>query len=89
MLLNIHGGPFAQYSIGVFDEAQVAVAAGYAVVQCNPRGSAGYGREHGLAIRQSMGTVDMHDVLDFLDGAIAATRDAKTLVALLWLKARR
>ncbi|ROR66941.1 S9 family peptidase [Agrococcus jenensis] len=72
VLLNIHGGPFAQYSIGVFDEAQVAVAAGYAVVQCNPRGSAGYGREHGLAIRQSMGTVDMHDVLDFLDGAIAA-----------------
>ncbi|GAA1418941.1 S9 family peptidase [Agrococcus citreus] len=72
VLLNIHGGPFAQYGVGVFDEAQVAVAAGYAVLQCNPRGSAGYGREHGLAIRQSMGTVDLHDVLDFLDGAIAA-----------------
>ncbi len=27
--------------------------------------------------------------LEDLDGAIAATRDAKTLVALLWLKARR
>lgn len=72
VLLNIHGGPFAQFGVGVFDEAQVAVAAGYAVVQCNPRGSAGYGREHGVAIRQSMGTVDMADALDFLDGAIAA-----------------
>ncbi|GEK81225.1 S9 family peptidase [Agrococcus baldri] len=70
VLLNIHGGPFAQYGVGVFDEAQVAVAAGYAVVQCNPRGSAGYGREHGAAIRQAMGTVDLHDVLDFLDGSL-------------------
>lgn len=72
VLLNIHGGPFAQYGVHVFDEAQVAVDAGYAVVQCNPRGSAGYGRAHGLAIRQAMGTLDLHDVLDFLDGALAA-----------------
>ncbi|SFS18222.1 Dipeptidyl aminopeptidase/acylaminoacyl peptidase [Agrococcus baldri] len=72
VLLNIHGGPFAQYGVGVFDEAQVAVAAGYAVVQCNPRGSAGYGRAHGAAIKQAMGTVDLHDVLDFLDGALDA-----------------
>jgi dipeptidyl aminopeptidase/acylaminoacyl peptidase len=42
------------------------------VVQCNPRGSAGYGRAHGLAIRHAMGTVDMADVLAFLDGAVAA-----------------
>ncbi|WP_306233394.1 S9 family peptidase [Agrococcus beijingensis] len=72
VLLNIHGGPFAQYGVGVFDEAQVAVDAGYAVVQCNPRGSAGYGREHGVAIKEAMGTVDMHDVLDFLDASLDA-----------------
>lgn len=72
VLLNIHGGPFAQYGVHVFDEAQVAVDAGYAVVQCNPRGSAGYGQAHGRSIRQRMGTVDLHDVLDFLDGALAA-----------------
>jgi len=41
-------------------------------VMCNPRGSAGYGEEHGRAVRHAMGTVDMTDVLDFLDGAIAA-----------------
>jgi dipeptidyl aminopeptidase/acylaminoacyl peptidase len=74
-LLMIHGGPYAQYSIHLFDETQVYVDAGYAVVYCNPRGSAGYGREHGLAIREKMGTVDLYDVLDFLDGALAADPD--------------
>ncbi|MFF1878918.1 S9 family peptidase [Leifsonia sp. NPDC058230] len=71
VLLNIHGGPFAAYTVSVFDEAQVYAQAGYAVVMCNPRGSAGYGQEHGRVIRQAMGTVDLNDVLDFLDGAIA------------------
>jgi len=72
VLLNIHGGPFAQYSVHLFDETQVYVDAGYAVVYCNPRGSAGYGQPHGRAIKDAMGTVDLHDVLDFFDGAIAA-----------------
>ena len=71
VLLNIHGGPFAAYTGSLFDEAQVYAAAGYAVVMCNPRGSAGYGQEHGRVIRQAMGTVDLTDVLDFLDGALA------------------
>lgn len=70
VLLNIHGGPFAQYTVAFFDEAQVYADAGYAVLMCNPRGSAGYGREHGLAVKGRMGTVDMRDVLAFLDGAL-------------------
>lgn len=72
VLLNIHGGPFAQYSGALFDEAQVYAGAGYAVVMCNPRGSAGYGEDDARAIRGAMGTVDFTDVLDFLDGALAA-----------------
>ncbi|WP_223690526.1 S9 family peptidase [Leifsonia poae] len=72
VLLVIHGGPFAAFTGSLFDEAQVYAAAGYAVVLCNPRGSAGYGQEHGRVIRQAMGTVDLTDVLDFLDGAIAS-----------------
>jgi dipeptidyl aminopeptidase/acylaminoacyl peptidase len=71
-LLMIHGGPFAAYNVSLFDETQVLVDAGYAVVYCNPRGSSGYGAEHGRAIRHTMGTVDFHDVLDFLDGAVAS-----------------
>ncbi|WP_322409182.1 S9 family peptidase [Microbacterium invictum] len=70
VVLQIHGGPYASYGIHLFDETQVLVDAGYAVVYCNPRGSAGYGRAHGRAIRQAMGTVDHHDVIDFLDGAL-------------------
>ena len=70
VLLNIHGGPFAQFTGALFDEAQVYAAAGYAVLMCNPRGSAGYGQEHGRAIKEKMGTLDMQDVLAFLDGAL-------------------
>ncbi|TXN31843.1 S9 family peptidase [Lacisediminihabitans profunda] len=73
VLLTIHGGPFAQYESSFLDESQVYADAGYAVVLCNPRGSAGYGEEHGRAIRQQMGTLDYTDVIDFLDGAIART----------------
>ena len=71
VILQIHGGPFASYGVHLFDETQVLVDAGYAVVYANPRGSAGYGRAHGRSIRQQMGTVDFADVIDFLEGAIA------------------
>lgn len=72
VILQIHGGPYAQYGVHVFDETQVLVDAGYAVVYCNPRGSAGYGLAHGRSIRQRMGTDDHADVMDFLDGVLAA-----------------
>lgn len=72
VILQIHGGPYASYGIHLFDETQVLVDAGYAVVYCNPRGSAGYGRAHGRSIRRAMGTVDHADVIDFLEAAIAS-----------------
>lgn len=70
VLLVIHGGPFAQFVGSFFDEAQVYAGAGYAVLMCNPRGSAGYGLDHGRAIRHAMGTVDADDVLTFLEHAL-------------------
>jgi dipeptidyl aminopeptidase/acylaminoacyl peptidase len=70
VLLNIHGGPFAQYGWGYFDEPQVYTDAGYAVVMCNPRGSAGYGQRHGRAVKEAMGKMDLVDVLGFLEGAL-------------------
>ena len=70
VLLTIHGGPYDQYGWGLFDETQVYVSAGYAVVQCNPRGSSGYGQAHGRAIRESWGELDAADVLAFLDAAL-------------------
>ena len=70
VLLTVHGGPFDQYDRGLFDETQTYVSAGYAVVQCNPRGSSGYGRAHGLAISKAWGGLDADDVLAFLDDAL-------------------
>lgn len=69
-ILMIHGGPHAQYTSSLFDETQVLVDAGYAVVLCNPRGSAGYGQAHAQAIVGRMGTDDADDVLRFLETAV-------------------
>ena len=70
VLLTIHGGPFTQYGWTLFDETQVYVSAGYAVIQCNPRGSSGYGSAHGRAIQGAWGGLDANDVLAFLDAAL-------------------
>ena len=78
-LVNIHGGPFAQYGSALFDEFQVQAEAGYAVVFCNPRGSSGSGAAWARAIRgpdaavapgTGWGSVDADDVLAALDAAI-------------------
>jgi dipeptidyl aminopeptidase/acylaminoacyl peptidase len=70
VLLTVHGGPFSQYGWTLFDETQVYVSAGYAVVQCNPRGSSGYGSAHGRAIQGAWGELDAADVVAFLDAAL-------------------
>jgi dipeptidyl aminopeptidase/acylaminoacyl peptidase len=71
VLLMIHGGPFTAYGYTLFDEAQVYAGAGHTVVMGNPRGAAGYGPEHGRAIRHAMGSVDADDLLALLDAALA------------------
>jgi dipeptidyl aminopeptidase/acylaminoacyl peptidase len=70
VLLMIHGGPFAQYGWGLFDEAQVYADAGYAVVYTNPRGSSGYGREYGAWIKGDVGPRSMSDLMVLLDDAL-------------------
>ena len=70
VVLMVHGGPFAHYGWTLFDEAQVYVGAGYAVVMGNPRGSAGYGESHGRAIVGDFGNLDSQDVLALLDAAL-------------------
>ena len=76
VLLNIHGGPFAQYGNKFFDEFQVYAGAGYAVLYCNPRGSSGYSEEWGRAIRGPVddgpgwGTRDYDDVMAVVDAAL-------------------
>ncbi len=72
VLLLIHGGPYAAYERTFFDEVQTYAGAGYAVVFCNPRGSASYGQEHGRAIINGFGQRDAADILQFLEGALVA-----------------
>ncbi|GAA4393651.1 S9 family peptidase [Brevibacterium pityocampae] len=72
VILNIHGGPFAQYSHALFDETQVLVEAGYGVVWSNPRGSHGRGRAWGAAVQGDLADPAAADVLAVLEAALAA-----------------
>ncbi len=45
LMLEIHGGPFANYGPRFAPETQLYAAQGYVVVYCNPRGSTSYGSE--------------------------------------------
>ena len=70
VVLLIHGGPFAQYTAAVLDEVQAHLDAGVAVVWSNPRGSAGRGRDWGLAVRGNFAEPAATDVLAVLDAAL-------------------
>jgi dipeptidyl aminopeptidase/acylaminoacyl peptidase len=79
VLLNVHGGPFAQYGERFFDEAQFQAAAGYVVVMGNPRGSSGRDTQWGQAILgpkhpvnpgSGWGGLDADDVLATIDATL-------------------
>ena len=69
-LLNIHGGPHAQYGWGFFDEFQVQTGAGHTVIYLNPRGSQGYGEAFTRAVVGDWGGGDFADVMAGLDEAL-------------------
>ena len=62
-IVEIHGGPRAQYGYSFFHEMQLLAARGYVVFFCNPRGSQGRGKEFTTAIVNAWGTVDYEDVM--------------------------
>lgn len=61
-VIEVHGGPHAQYGWAFFLEFQLLAAAGYTVFYGNPRGSKGYGREFCSAIKGTWGDKDWLDV---------------------------
>lgn len=61
-VLEIHGGPHAQYGFTFFHEFQLLAAQGYVVVYSNPRGSKGYGEAFCEAIKRDWGGVDWEDI---------------------------
>lgn len=70
VILDIHGGPQAQYDFSFNGDAQLYAAKGYLVVLPNPRGSTGYGQEFCLAIWQDWGGPDFDDVMAAVDSVI-------------------
>ncbi len=66
-ILEIHGGPYAQYGQGFMHEFHYLAAQGYVVYFTNPRGSQGYGEEFAGAIANQWGTVDYADLMVWAD----------------------
>ena len=71
MLLWIHGGPWAMYSVRFNWAWQNFTAEGYAVLYMNPRGSTGYGQDFVNGIQYSYPGKDYDDLMAAVDAAIA------------------
>jgi acylaminoacyl-peptidase len=67
LVLQIHGGPRAQYGWAFFHEFQLLAAQGYVVLYANPRGSQGYGERFASAIVNDWGNLDYRDLMAAVD----------------------
>lgn len=70
-LLEIHGGPHAQYAWCFFFEMQYLAARGFAVLYTNPRGSQGYGDAHAAAVREHFAESPERDLVAAIEYAVA------------------
>ncbi|MCG8436011.1 MAG: prolyl oligopeptidase family serine peptidase, partial [Gammaproteobacteria bacterium] len=70
LLLEIHGGPFANYGRRFSAEVQLYAAAGYLVLYANPRGSTSYGAEFGNLIHHNYPGQDYDDLIAGVDAVI-------------------
>lgn len=71
LILEIHGGPFANYGARFAMELQLYAAAGYLVVYTNPRGSTSYGEEFAQLINKDYPQQgDFEDLMSAVDYAI-------------------
>jgi dipeptidyl aminopeptidase/acylaminoacyl peptidase len=67
LILEIHGGPFANYGSRFAAEMQLYAAAGYAVLYVNPRGSTGYGQKFVEEIHHAYPGHDYDDLMSGVD----------------------
>ena len=70
MILEIHGGPFANYGPRFSTEVQLYAAAGYVVLYTNPRGSTSYGQEFGNLIHHAYPSHDYDDLMSGVDAVL-------------------
>ncbi|HEX2714859.1 MAG TPA: S9 family peptidase, partial [Candidatus Acidoferrales bacterium] len=71
LILEIHGGPFADYGPRFDFEKQVYAAAGYVVLYTNPRGSTSYGEEFANLIHHAYPGDDFYDMNSGVDAVLA------------------
>ncbi|HEV2400534.1 MAG TPA: S9 family peptidase [Candidatus Sulfotelmatobacter sp.] len=71
LILEIHGGPFANYGDRFDTIKQVWAAKGYVVLYVNPRGSTSYGEEFANLIHHAYPGDDFYDLNSGVDAVIA------------------
>ncbi len=71
LILEIHGGPFADYGDRFDFEKQVLASRGYVVLYTNPRGSTSYGEEFSNLIHHAYPGDDFDDLNSGVDAVIA------------------
>ena len=70
LILYIHGGPHAMYGVRFNFEFQNHAANGFVVLYTNPRGSSGYGKKFGNAIKNNYPGQDYDDLMKGVDRVI-------------------
>ena len=71
LIIEIHGGPFANYGDRFDIEKQLFAAHGYVVLYANPRGSTSYGQEFGNLIHHAYPGDDYYDLISGVDAVLA------------------
>ncbi len=70
LILEIHGGPFANYGDRFGADNQLYATAGFIVLSTNPRGSTSYGEEFGNLIHHDYPNHDYDDLMTGVDSLI-------------------
>ena len=76
-LLEIHGGPGAEFGNSFFQEMQMLAGLGYNVVYADPRGSTGFGYAFSAALSKNWGDPMFADEMAVMD-AVAKRPDVDT-----------
>jgi len=71
LLLEIHGGPFANYGPRFAPETQLYASAGHLVLYVNPRGSTSYGQAFADHIHHNYPSQDHDDLMSAVDAVLA------------------
>ncbi|MCP9485963.1 MAG: S9 family peptidase [Gaiellaceae bacterium MAG52_C11] len=70
LILDVHGGPSANYGYGFLAHEQCLSTNGFLVLFANPRGSTSYGRRFAEQIVRGWGQGDYEDLLAVLDAVL-------------------